>query len=89
MSSTGKPVAGFFRPLSQMRNGSNHAWSCSIHIVSDSIIVFKDRAGKPKPSLCPEFNLREKVFGSIQQTMSGAQIPSILEASSKFRWDQT
>eukprot|EP00959_Pyramimonas_sp_CCMP1952_P408175 8554476-Pyramimonas_sp.AAC.1 len=28
MSSTGKPVADFFRPLSQMRNGSHQSWTC-------------------------------------------------------------
>eukprot|EP00959_Pyramimonas_sp_CCMP1952_P306906 6423314-Pyramimonas_sp.AAC.1 len=52
MSFTGKPVMDFFRPLSQMRNGSQHSWSCSIHIVSDSTIVFKDASGRLSRALC-------------------------------------
>eukprot|EP00959_Pyramimonas_sp_CCMP1952_P225341 4712654-Pyramimonas_sp.AAC.1 len=85
MSSTGKPVTDFFRPLSQMRNGSHHSWSCSIHIVSDSTIVFKDASGAPKSSLMPEYNLRQSVFGSVQAAMSGAQIKGIAGASASFR----
>eukprot|EP00959_Pyramimonas_sp_CCMP1952_P145949 3055837-Pyramimonas_sp.AAC.1 len=60
MSSTGKPATDCFRPLRQMRCGSRVAWTCSIHSVSDSTIVFKGRSGPAKPSLCPEYNLREK-----------------------------
>eukprot|EP00959_Pyramimonas_sp_CCMP1952_P335242 7019660-Pyramimonas_sp.AAC.1 len=53
MSNTGEPVAEFFRPLSQMRNGSKFSWSCSVHIVSDSTIVVKDGPGKMLKSLLP------------------------------------
>eukprot|EP00959_Pyramimonas_sp_CCMP1952_P170335 3559055-Pyramimonas_sp.AAC.1 len=42
-----------------------------------------------KNSLLPEYNLRESVFGSVQDAMSGAQISNIRDASSKFRWDQS
>eukprot|EP00959_Pyramimonas_sp_CCMP1952_P057202 1193975-Pyramimonas_sp.AAC.1 len=77
MSSTGKPVTDFFRPLCLMRNGSKTSWSYSVHIVSDSTIAFKDGPGKIKSSLLPEYNLRETVFGSIQEAMGGAQMSNI------------
>eukprot|EP00959_Pyramimonas_sp_CCMP1952_P363089 7603076-Pyramimonas_sp.AAC.1 len=88
MSSTGKPVTDLFRPRSQMRNGSHHRWSCYVHIVSDSTIVFKDASGAPKSSLIPEFNLRQSVFGSVQAAISGAQIKGIAGASANFRWGE-
>eukprot|EP00959_Pyramimonas_sp_CCMP1952_P263281 5505763-Pyramimonas_sp.AAC.1 len=68
MSSTGKPVTDFFRPLSQMRNGSHH-----------------NTSGAAKPSLIPEYNLRQSVFGSVQAAMSGAQIKGIAGTSASFR----
>eukprot|EP00959_Pyramimonas_sp_CCMP1952_P402615 8436783-Pyramimonas_sp.AAC.1 len=72
-----------------MRNGSNISWSCSVHIVSDSTIAFKDAPRKLKNSLLPEYNLRKSVFGSARHAMSGAQISNIRDASSKLQWDQT
>eukprot|EP00959_Pyramimonas_sp_CCMP1952_P294113 6151574-Pyramimonas_sp.AAC.1 len=59
MSSTGEPVTDFFRPLSQMRNGSQHSWTCSVHFVSDSTNVFKDTSGAAKPSHMLEYSLRQ------------------------------
>eukprot|EP00959_Pyramimonas_sp_CCMP1952_P115938 2423735-Pyramimonas_sp.AAC.1 len=85
MSPTGKHVTDFFRPLTQAQSGSYHSWSCSVHIVSDSTIVFKDASGAPKSSLVPEFNLRQSVFGSVQAAISGAQIKGIAGASATFR----
>eukprot|EP00959_Pyramimonas_sp_CCMP1952_P185658 3881759-Pyramimonas_sp.AAC.1 len=41
-----------------------------------------------KPSLFPEYNLRETVFGSAQGAMSGALISAIRDASSEFQWDK-
>eukprot|EP00959_Pyramimonas_sp_CCMP1952_P129386 2705746-Pyramimonas_sp.AAC.1 len=38
MSAMGEPVADFFRPLTKMKTGHSHRWSCSIHVVSDSTI---------------------------------------------------
>eukprot|EP00959_Pyramimonas_sp_CCMP1952_P273389 5714354-Pyramimonas_sp.AAC.1 len=72
MSSTGKSVTDFFQPLTQMENGSYRSWSCSVHIVSDSTITFKDASGAPKPSLMPEYHMRNSVFGSAQSAKSGA-----------------
>eukprot|EP00959_Pyramimonas_sp_CCMP1952_P412543 8644952-Pyramimonas_sp.AAC.1 len=71
-----------------MRNGSHLGWTCSVHIVPDSTIVFKDQSGPAKPSLLPEYNQRNSVFGSVQQAMSGAQISGIADASSRFRWEE-
>eukprot|EP00959_Pyramimonas_sp_CCMP1952_P115417 2412817-Pyramimonas_sp.AAC.1 len=88
MSSTGKPVTDFFRPISQMRNGSHQSWTCSVHIASNSTIVFKDTSGAAKPSLMPEYSLRESVFGSVQAAMNGAQIAGIAGTSSSFRWEE-
>eukprot|EP00959_Pyramimonas_sp_CCMP1952_P110595 2313639-Pyramimonas_sp.AAC.2 len=85
MSSTGKLVTDFFRPLAQMKNGPHHSWSCSVHIVSVSTITFKGASGAAKPSLMPEFNLRESVFGSAQSAKSGAQLNDIAAASANFR----
>eukprot|EP00959_Pyramimonas_sp_CCMP1952_P275940 5767501-Pyramimonas_sp.AAC.1 len=58
MSSTGKSSTDFFPPLTQMKNGSHRSWSCYDHIVSDSTIAFRDASGTAKPSLMPEYNLR-------------------------------
>eukprot|EP00959_Pyramimonas_sp_CCMP1952_P004835 101376-Pyramimonas_sp.AAC.1 len=88
MSSTGNAVTDFFRPLSQMRNWSHQSWTCFVHIVSDSTIVFKDKSWAAKPSLLPEYSLRQSVFGSVQAAMSGAQIAGIAGASSSFRWEE-
>eukprot|EP00959_Pyramimonas_sp_CCMP1952_P442990 9273741-Pyramimonas_sp.AAC.1 len=71
-----------------MRNGSHLGWTCSVHIVSDSTIVFKDKSGPAKPSLLPEYSLRNSVFGIVQEAMGGAQIAGIVGASSRFRWEE-
>eukprot|EP00959_Pyramimonas_sp_CCMP1952_P339988 7120415-Pyramimonas_sp.AAC.1 len=71
-SSTGKLVTDFFRPLTQMKNGPHHSRSCSVHIVYDSTTTFNDASRAAKPSLMPEFNLRDSVFGSAQSAKSGA-----------------
>eukprot|EP00959_Pyramimonas_sp_CCMP1952_P296515 6202997-Pyramimonas_sp.AAC.1 len=87
MSDTGKPVTDFFRPLCLMNSGSHSYWSYSVHIVSDSTIVFKGGPGKAKPSpLLPECNLREHAFGSSQNAISGALASAIRGASSNFQW---
>eukprot|EP00959_Pyramimonas_sp_CCMP1952_P201322 4210165-Pyramimonas_sp.AAC.1 len=84
MSSTGKSVTDFFRPLTQMKNGSYRSWSCSVRIVSDSTITFKDASGAPKPSLMPEYHLRNSVFGSAQSAKSGALLNGIAADSANF-----
>eukprot|EP00959_Pyramimonas_sp_CCMP1952_P105142 2197724-Pyramimonas_sp.AAC.1 len=71
MSSTGKPVTDFFRPFSQMRNGSHLGWTCSVHILSDSAIVFKDKSGPAKPSLLPEYSLRNSALPTPPHDLDG------------------
>eukprot|EP00959_Pyramimonas_sp_CCMP1952_P138567 2900354-Pyramimonas_sp.AAC.1 len=68
-----------------MRNGSHLSWSCSVHIVSDSTIAFKGASGTAKPSLMPEYNLRNSAFGSAQSAKSGALLNGIAATSANFR----
>eukprot|EP00959_Pyramimonas_sp_CCMP1952_P141184 2954997-Pyramimonas_sp.AAC.1 len=43
-------------------------------------------SGAAKPSLMPEYSLRESIFGSAQTAKSGAQINGIAAASANCRW---
>eukprot|EP00959_Pyramimonas_sp_CCMP1952_P389158 8154049-Pyramimonas_sp.AAC.2 len=60
----------------------------SIHIASDSTIAFRDETKENKSSLLPEFRLREHVFGSSQNIMSGALASAIQETASSFNWSK-
>eukprot|EP00959_Pyramimonas_sp_CCMP1952_P375687 7868356-Pyramimonas_sp.AAC.2 len=71
-----------------MDNGAQKYWSYSVHIVSDSTISFRDASKKNKPSLLPEYNLREHVHGSSQKIMSGCMAPDLQDEASQFNWDQ-
>eukprot|EP00959_Pyramimonas_sp_CCMP1952_P406630 8522525-Pyramimonas_sp.AAC.1 len=60
MMSAGEPAADFFHPLCVMESGRYRCWSYSVHIASGSTISFRELSKKKKPSLLPEYHLREQ-----------------------------
>eukprot|EP00959_Pyramimonas_sp_CCMP1952_P040537 847631-Pyramimonas_sp.AAC.1 len=71
-----------------MESGTYKCWSYSVHIVSDSTISFRESSKKKKPSLLPEYHLREQVHGSSQTIMSGCMAPELKEEAMKSDWAQ-
>eukprot|EP00959_Pyramimonas_sp_CCMP1952_P273311 5712686-Pyramimonas_sp.AAC.1 len=77
MMAAGKSVTDLFHPLCLMDRGAYKFWSYSVHIVSDSTTSFRDASKKNKPSLLPEYHLREQVQGISQNIMGGCMAPGL------------
>eukprot|EP00959_Pyramimonas_sp_CCMP1952_P335403 7022787-Pyramimonas_sp.AAC.1 len=87
MMATGKSTKDFFHPLCLMEHQQYKFWSCSVHIVSDYTVAFRNAAGqKATSSHHIPCIMQEHVHGISAKVMSGCMGPELREAAKSHKW---
>eukprot|EP00959_Pyramimonas_sp_CCMP1952_P355062 7437673-Pyramimonas_sp.AAC.1 len=88
MMVTNKYVKDLFHPLCLMDHQHYKFWSCSVHIVSDSTIAFRNAPKKVTNSLLPQFYMQDHVRGISSKIMSGCMAPGLREEAKTHKWEE-